>query len=97
MYRVFHSGGVKAGQLTHTAREYLQKNHSAKTYKKKIGTADKRTDRQTDRQTETGDPFLRTLYSRGHERSKKCKSRESADGLHYNTSFTYAWEIKIMS
>ena len=53
-------------------------------------------DRQTDREKETGELYI-SSYSRGHERSRKCKSRESADGLDYNTSFAYAWVVKIMS
>ena len=32
-------------------------------------------------------------YSRGHEASKKYKSRESPDVLDYNTSLAYVWEI----
>ena len=75
--------------LAQLENTYLQKNHSAKTYKKK------RDGRQTGGQTETGDLFL--SYPTGHERSRKCKGRESADGLDYNTSFAYAWKVKIMS
>ena len=33
-------------------------------------------------------------YSRDHERSRKRKSREPADGLDYNTFFAYAQEVK---
>ena len=59
---------------------------------KKIGTVDRRIDRQTDRQTDgNGRPI--SSYSRGDERSRKRKSRESADGLYYNTSVAYAWEV----
>ena len=68
-------GGLTLRQLTRTAREYLQKNHSAKTYKKKIGTAGRRTDGN-------GEPI--SSYSRGHEKSRKCKSRQSTDGFDYN-------------
>ena len=47
---------------------------------KKSGAADRRTDGQTDG---NGRPI--TSHSRGHERSRKHKSRESANGLDYNT------------
>ena len=65
--------------------------------KNRVGRqTDGRTDRETDRQTDgNGRPI--SSYSRGHERSKKCKSRESADGLYYNTSFAYAWEVIMIS
>ncbi|KAJ3643393.1 hypothetical protein Zmor_026106 [Zophobas morio] len=38
--------------------------------------------------------YIPLFVSRGHARSRKRKSRESADGLDYNTSFAYAREVK---
>ena len=46
-------------------------------------------DRRTDRQTETGDIFLPT-------RSRKRKSRKSANRLDYNISYAYVREVKII-
>ena len=45
--------------------------------------------RQTDG---NGKPI--SSYSRGHEKSRKRKSRESTDGPDCNTSFAYAREVK---
>ena len=52
------------------------------TDKQTDGQTDRQTDRQTDGQTD-GNGRLICSYSKGHKRSRKHKSRESADGLGY--------------
>ena len=54
------------------------------------------TDKQTDRQADGNEKHI-SSYSRGHERLRKHKSRESPDGLDYNTSLAYTREVKILS
>ena len=100
------SGGVKGGGggrpprvLSTTGRQHYSLAQPENIYrritlpkhtKKKFG---RQTDGQTDRQIDgNGKPI--SSYSRGHERSRKRKSRESADGLDCNTSFAYAREVK---
>ena len=48
--------------------------------------------RQTDRQMETGGPFLGTLRVMKDPENVKVESRPK--GLDYNTSFTFAQEVK---
>ena len=54
---------------------------------------DRRRDGETDRQTNRNERPI-SSYCRGHEKSRKHKSRESVDGLDYHTSFAYTWKMK---
>ena len=83
--------------FAYTKRVNYLSNKNPGRHRQTDGQIDTRTDRQTDRQTNKqtdGNGRSISSYSRDHERSRKSKSRESIDGLDYNTSFAYAREVK---